>query len=194
MTAPRNDSWTQRLGRALLAALVVASATAGCAEQQPRNLDQNESVNQTPTAGGDASTSGPLDDDGVVMGKMRQHTRFWNSTMSPLVADYLDPNVSAEQFVKSTSGLVRKLEPRIRKMAELAATLKTPELRRIVTATAFTYRDKLAAFMALVNAVSAGDADGQRAGQEKLQDATTEANELAAELQDFLDAAAAGSP
>ena len=38
--------------------------------------------------------------DGLLMKRMRAHSRSWNEALSPIVADYLDPNVSGPAWIE----------------------------------------------------------------------------------------------
>lgn len=120
--------------------------------------------------------------DGRVMKRMRTHSRSWNEALSPIVADYLDPNISGPAWVEEAGPIFGVLEPKVRAMAELASRLANPRLRAVVLDVVANYRDKLEALTLLVSAVAAGDADAERSAALQVQSAAAEGNRLAGRL------------
>jgi hypothetical protein len=120
--------------------------------------------------------------DGLVMKRMRVHSRSWNEALSPIVADYLDPNVSGPAWVEEAGRIFGVLEPKVRGMAELANRLANPRLRRAVFGVVANYRDKLEALTLLVSAVSAGNASAERSAALQVQSAAAEGNRFASRL------------
>lgn len=120
--------------------------------------------------------------DEALLAELQTHTTAWNEVLAPVVADYLDPNVEAKNWVADAGPVIGQLEPKIRAMGKIAVQINNGDLQRDVMAIIETYQAKLAAFAKLVNAVAAGDQDAEQSAQADLNAASQEGTRLAKEM------------
>lgn len=177
-----NSTRARVVGGALLAAVLPLSGCATATDPDRGAAVETSATVDTEAVAAESAASVQAAADDEVMRKMRVHTKKWNNTLSPIVAGYVDPNVDAGAWVKDAGPVFGVLEPEVRAMGELAIGLQNPTLRTSVLAIVKNYQAKLAAFTGLVNAVAAGDREGERAAQVKLKKATDRGQRLAADL------------
>lgn len=149
-----------------IVALCVVGLVGGLAASEDSQLDPPSSQ----------SNDLPLIDE------LRTHTTAWNETLAPVVADYLDPNVEADDWVVEAGPIFGELEPMIGAMGNVASKISDAALRNQVMAIIDNYRAKLKAFTKLVNAVSVGDSGAEGTAQKELDQASQDGTRLAEEL------------
>ena len=172
-------SCSSRLTTAALALIVwgfLVACSSSVTQDNQGGIEARDSVQEgtTPEA--------PSASDEELMEELREHTSSWNEVLAPVVADYLDPNVDADAWVVEAGPLFSELEPKIRAMGDIAAQLSDQLVRRDLFEIIQNYQAKLAAFSALVNAVSAGDGDAERQAQIDLNEASQAGTQLAQEF------------
>jgi len=176
--APRRTCLS-RLSTATLILIVLgllAACSSSTTEDNQAGIEARDSVQNR------ATPEAPSVSDADLMEELQEHTGSWNEVLAPVVADYLDPNVDADAWVAEAGPLFAELEPKIRAMGNIAAQLSDQQLRRDLFEIIQNYQAKLAAFSALVNAVSASDGDAERQAQIDLNEASQAGTQLAQEF------------
>ncbi len=110
----------------------------------------------------------------------------WNKAVAPLVRDYLDPNISSEQWAKEASFYVAKLRSIYLEMNALTFMIQDAGIRNIFKEFAENYRAKLSGITALHYAVAYGDATAAKQASQSISKATSEGNQLAQSLLEKL--------
>lgn len=160
----------QRSVRAVLAlalAAVLSTVTAACDAATP-TMEDNSSVTE--------------EADAQLLHDMRTYSSRWNQILTPIVNDYLDPNVSAAAWVADAGPAIGQLGETLTAMRALVIQIEDTEVRTQVDPLLENYQRKLEAFSRLVYAVSDGDAVSERRALTELDAAAQEGVALAEEL------------
>lgn len=116
-----------------------------------------------------------------------QLPKRWNAAAEPIVTNYLDPDVEAEMFVLEAEPQIVELQRIRARMVEVALALDDNGIQLRLRPLVENYGDKLAAVVALVEAVDAGDVEGEEAAATQLDASATEGRRLACELIEKLE-------
>ena len=119
------------------------------------------------------------DDDARTLKAIKSCTGRWNEAGAPLVREYLDPNVSARQWSKDASAHLSKLRLIFLEMQGHAMNLRNPKIFNMLKDVTASYKAKLDAMTALHFAVTQGDEAGEMQAQKALNEACTNAMDLA---------------
>ncbi len=103
----------------------------------------------------------------------------WNRAATPLVRDYLDPNVPADRWVKEASQHVIELREVHIEMLARTLAIEDAGIRGTLETITANYRTKLDCVTRLHNAVAQGDAEAEQQAQQELSDAVAEGQRLA---------------
>jgi hypothetical protein len=106
----------------------------------------------------------------------------WNRAAAPLVRDYLDPNVSADRWVREASGYMGELRAVHVEMQATLLAMQDPGVKKTFDEIASNYRTKLDCLTALHFAVAQGDQQAEQRAQEVLSEASAEGQRLAQSL------------
>lgn len=160
----------QRASRSLLAVALIATlstVTSACdSATSPIGDDSFE----------------PVDADAQHLRDMRKYSSRWNQILTPIVNDYMDPNVSAAAWVTDAGPAIGQLGEALTAMRALAIQIDDSEARAQVDPLIENYERKFGAFSRLVYAVSDGDGRGERRALTELDPAAQEGIALAEEL------------
>jgi hypothetical protein len=107
----------------------------------------------------------------------------WNKAVAPLIRDYLDPNISSEQWVKEASFHIGKLRSIYLEMNALTLMLQDAGIRNIFEEFVDNYKAKLIAVTDLHFAVAHGDPTAEKQASQAISKAASKGNQLA---QSFL--------
>lgn len=170
----------ERLAKAV--AVVGLILTVGCGSQKEsvsvdstdnhRAEDVGRSVFQAQSR---TVSAGDLD----ALAHFGELTGRWNSAAAGLVRDYLDPNVSPEQWVQSASADVGALRAVWLEMQAFTIAIQDPGIRKVFDSFTLNYRAKLDGITSLHNAVALGDMAGEENALQRIGIATTEGNDMA---------------
>ena len=108
----------------------------------------------------------------------------WNRAAAPLVRDYLDPNVSPDRWVRSSTSQINELRKIYIEMQTATMAIADRGIRNTFDEFRVTYKGKLDSATALQNAVARGDAAAEQAAQKALSASAAQGQVLA---QAFLD-------
>jgi len=126
------------------------------------------------------------EDDLETAATLRTFTTRWNTAAAPLMRGYLDPNVSAEQWVSDAGEHVEGLTAASMRFSATVQAFEDPGLRARYQVLAKNYDRKLAAIHALRHAVAQQDPDGETTAIIEVREAALEGRELAIELMDSM--------
>jgi hypothetical protein len=112
------------------------------------------------------------------VGRLSGLSREWNTTVAPLIRDYMDPTVSAEAWVQASRQQLAGLRSVYTRYYAIVMSMEDEGIRSSAQELANNYKDKLAALVSLQHAVSVGDADAELAAQVGIQTAAQEGQEL----------------
>ncbi|MCA6531333.1 MAG: hypothetical protein IM566_23335 [Pseudanabaena sp. M152S2SP2A07QC] len=107
----------------------------------------------------------------------------WNKAAAPFIRDYLDPNISSEQWVKEASFHIGKLRSIYLEMNALTLMLQDAGIRNIFEEFVDNYKAKLIAVTDLHFAVAHGDPTAEKQASQAISKAASKGNQLA---QSFL--------
>lgn len=108
--------------------------------------------------------------------------RQWNKASGPLVRDYLDPNVPAEQWVREGSRLIGDLRAVHLKMQAQIMSIREREVREFFLLLNANYRAKLDSVTLLHIAVARGDEQAEVEAYQRLGEASQQGQQLSAAL------------
>lgn len=107
----------------------------------------------------------------------------WNKAVAPFIRDYLDPNISSEQWVKEASFHIGKLRSIYLEMNALTLMIQDAGIRNTFKEFVENYRAKLSGVTDLHYAVASGDATAEEQASQAISKAASKGNQLA---QSFL--------
>ncbi|MDD1416354.1 hypothetical protein MEN41_17560 [Dolichospermum sp. ST_con] len=107
----------------------------------------------------------------------------WNKAVAPFIRDYLDPNISSEQWVKEASFHIGKLRSIYLEMNALTLMIQDAGIRNTFKEFVENYRAKLSGVTDLHYAVASGDATAEEQASQAISKASSKGNQLA---QSFL--------
>lgn len=122
------------------------------------------------------------DADLETIATLRNYTSRWNTSAAPLMRDYLDPTVSAEQWVIDAGDHIDGLSAAYMHFSAAVQALEDPALRTKYEVFVKNYGRKLAAIHALRHAVARQDPDGESVAIKEVGEAALEGRDLAVEL------------
>lgn len=169
------------LSKAALAILVVTVAVAGVVGALM--MRDEEPSGQEQAVGATSPLS--AEDERLVDG-LGEHSSRWNEAAGPFVRDYLDPNVSAAEWVAAADAQVAEMRNAVISFQTDVMAISDPGVRSVFEEFTDNYRAKLDAVTRLWNAVAAGDPDAEEAAGAELQAAAEEGQQLATSLLDKL--------
>ncbi len=120
--------------------------------------------------------------DQKVLADLGRYPGQWNAAAQPLVADYQDPNVTAEAWVASARGQVDDMRSAVQGFERQVLGIQDAGVRSTLQPMVENYKRKLAAVVSLWNAVADGDSDAETAATDELTSAGQEGQELAADF------------
>lgn len=126
------------------------------------------------------------DHDHNVLAELGTYPRAWNAAAGPLMRDYQDPNVSAEDWVAQAGPSVELMRAAVRDFELQVLTIDNPDLRATLAPMSANYHRKFSAVVSLWTAVSEGDSEGETEAIVELQAASQEAEEFGGSLMDRL--------
>lgn len=110
----------------------------------------------------------------------------WNRESAVLVRDYLDPNVSAQKWVNSSTGRIAELRAIQIEMQSLVLAIGSSGVRRTFEEFADNYRAKVECLTALHNAVARGDRQAELDARYTLSEVSEEGRRLGVSFLDRL--------
>lgn len=126
-----------------------------------------------------------------VMCDFNEYSGAWNQSTGPIVRDYLDPLVTAPNWVERANTNLSKLRGLYLKMTVSLLMFESDSLQKIYTPFVANYKAKLDALTALHIAVATADVDGEAKAQIALNAAGKEGQRFAREflksLRDHID-------
>jgi hypothetical protein len=192
-THPSTIKWaTSSIVVVTIVAVLVATAVTWSVVRDPEEPAPGESSYPAPTVSASPSPlTGIAASDLAALEGLRKYTRRWNQLVTPVVRDYNDPNVSADQWLRGKGDLLMKLGQLVSGLRADSMLLQNDELRALVRRVGSNYQDKWDALNVLVQAVAGGRSAAERRAQIDLRRAAQAGNELAFELSDLLRRSAA---
>jgi hypothetical protein len=170
-----------------LAALwLVSILTSSCAATTTSNAGSGGRVDQS-TSSATETNSRDCDDVNLVA-SLRQYTSAWNKAAEPFVADFLDPNVSGEQFLAGGATNLTAMEQAASGLRSNVVRANNRQLRDLLMAISDNYQVKLLAAKAVVTSVENTDEVAQTSATKQLSAAALDGRKLADDLQDFVKA------
>lgn len=129
--------------------------------------------------------------DEDAMGRLSALVQGWNTAAEPFTRDYIDPNVSAERWVREATGHIRGMQSSVEDLRAMIFSIQDAGLRQALLPFVDARQEQFGAVVDLHNSVARGDSAGEDAALKRLQDATSRGQELVLSLLDrirpFLD-------
>jgi len=165
----------------VLVGLILAFSLGACDESIANKTPRNQPLTkpQVLAKAVGSEPKGVIAQDYETAAAFMELTWEWNRAVAPIVRDYLDPNVSAEAWVKSSTAPMGQLRAVHVQMTAAVLGIKDDQLRNVFQEFCENYRSKLDAMTALQNTVARGDEAGEEQAKVVLAEASARGTELA---------------
>lgn len=127
-------------------------------------------------------------EDGKLIASLHQYSSAWNEAAEPFVAQYLDPNVTAEEWLVGGARNIAVMEHAAAGLRHDVSLAHDRRLRTLLLRVSDNYQLKLIASQAVVTAVKNGDVNAEAAAAEQLTQAASAGREIGNDLIDFIEA------
>ena len=171
---------------ALVAALFVAGIVVGVVKAVS-SKDDGAAVEDVFGSGAELS-----DSDSDKLAQMAQYPKEWNRAATPLIADYLDPDVQADVWLSRAPRQMEALTLTARRFQAAVLRISDVKVRAPFQKMADNYGEKLVALQALIEAVAYGDRAAEAAAASQVDAAAQKGKIIAVEflaaLRPYMDA------
>ena len=175
-------SWKDPRHRSEATALVSGMSPGGSEKTSPSKDTMVTAVRKA--FGPIGQTLSAIDAEGLVA--FVSMPKRWNRAAAPLVRDYLDPNVSAEKWVKESASRIGELRTIAMEMTAVSIAISHEKLRDLFMRISKNYRTKLACLTNMHIAVAQGNVEAETKALAALPLGTEEGLQNAMELMDMV--------
>lgn len=147
------------------------------------NDDQSDARKAAQTLGASESVRGS---DLDIVDNLSQFLSKWNEAATPLVRDYIDENVSGDEWLETAGASIPEMDSARAGQRRAIESIRDSGLRVTFLPMAENYDAKFEAVTSLREAVRSGDTDAQEEAAQRMTRLGEEGQRLASELLDKL--------